>query len=126
LHELFSTFPFSYYGRILSLVLVLCETGHEKGGECRRGEHYITDSKVDEMRLSLILQDIIRKPDPPPVDSCDFGQGRWSDLNSPSSRGAWIRSVPAPATRRRRTTRLPPRPRRSEPRRCGRTAAPRS
>lgn len=81
LHEIFSAFPFSYYGRILSLVLVLCETGHEKDGLCRRGEYYITDSQIDVTRLSLILDDIIRKPDPAPVGSCDFGLGGWSDLN---------------------------------------------
>ena len=78
LHELYSTFPFLYYGEVSSLVLVLCATGHEKDNECRRGEYYIDDRTLNVDRLSLILSDLLAEPTPAPVDSCDFGLGDWS------------------------------------------------
>ena len=77
LHEELSSFPFLNYGRVFSLVLVLCASGGEKANDCRRGEYYVDDRQLDPDRLSLILSDILTEPVPAPVDSCDFGLGDW-------------------------------------------------
>jgi len=78
LHETLSTFPFLYYGRVLSLVFVLCATGREKDNDCRHAEYYIDDSVITPERLSLILADTLSETVPAPVDSCDFGLGDWA------------------------------------------------
>ena len=81
LHESLSSFPFLNRGLILEAVLVLCAAGGEKDNQCRRADYYVYDAMLDEGRLSLILDDILRQPVPAPVDSCDFGQGDWSALD---------------------------------------------
>ena len=81
LHETLSSFPFLNRGLILEAVLVLCTAGGEPDNSCRRADYYVYDSFLDQERLSLILDDMLREPMPAPVDSCDFGQGDWAALN---------------------------------------------
>ena len=81
LHEGLSTFPFLFYGRILSVVFVLCEAGRERDNICRRADYYLLDGVIDADRLALLLADTIVNARPAPVASCDFGRGDWSDLD---------------------------------------------
>src|SRR4051812_46674830 len=80
LHETLSSFPFLNRGLILEAILVLCASGAEAQNQCRRGDYYVYDGLLDQERLSLILDDILRQPAPATVDSCDFGQGGWASL----------------------------------------------
>ena len=81
LHESLSSFPFLNRGLVLEAVLVLCAAGGEKDNLCRRADYYVYDGALDQARLSLILDDMLRQSVPAPVDSCDFGQCDWSAVD---------------------------------------------
>ncbi len=80
LHESLSAFPFLNRGIIREVILVLCAAGLEKDNICRRADYYLYDAVIDPDRLADILSDILRMPQPAPVDACDFGQGDWAAL----------------------------------------------